>query len=41
MNAARNQRIDFRINGTHDHWIEKTKGKSVKKRATKKRRKRV
>lgn len=38
MNATRNLRIDFRINGKHDHYIQKEKGRSVTKRPTKKRR---
>lgn len=29
MNAARNLKIDFRINGKHDHYIQKTPGKHV------------
>ena len=37
MNANRKQVIDFRINGKHDHYIEPKQGKSIKKRATKKR----
>lgn len=38
MNRNRNIRIDFRINGKHDHYIEAVRGKSVPKvRATKKR----
>lgn len=37
MNAARNLIIDFRINGKHDHYIQKKKGKHVDStRATKK-----
>lgn len=37
MNANRNIKIDFRINGKHDHYIEKKKGKSINKyHATKK-----
>ena len=39
MNRNRNMIIDFRINGKHDHTIEPKHGKSVTKRATKKRRK--
>lgn len=38
MNANRNLRIDFRINKKHDHYIVKTKGTSVTKRPTKKKR---
>ena len=38
MNATRNLKIDFRVNGKHDHYILKSKGKSVTKRATKARR---
>ena len=38
MNASRNLRIDFRVNGKHDHYIQKERGKSVTKRATKARR---
>lgn len=39
MNANRNLTIDFRVNGKHDHYIQKTQGKSIEsKRATKKRR---
>lgn len=38
MNKNRNLVIDFRVNGQHDHTIEKKQGKSIKKRATKKRR---
>ncbi len=37
MNANRNLIVDFRINGEHDHYIQKKNGKSIKKRATKKR----
>lgn len=40
MNAARNLKIDFRINGKHDHYIQKETGRSVTKRPTKKRRRR-
>lgn len=44
MNAARNLVIDFRINGKHDHYINRSEDKSVqphrcKKNATKKRHK--
>jgi len=39
MNANRNMKIDFRVNGKHDHYIQPEHGKSVTKRATKKRRK--
>ena len=39
MNANRNLTIDFRVNNTHDHYIQKKEGRSIKKRATKKRRK--
>lgn len=35
MNRNRNMKIDFRINGKHDHYIEPKHGKSVKRRATK------
>lgn len=35
MNSNRNLKIDFRINGKHDHYIEPKHGKSVKLRATK------
>lgn len=38
MNRNRNLIIDFRINGKHDHTIESKHGKSITKRATKKRR---
>lgn len=38
MNRNRNLIIDFRINGKHDHAIEPKHGRSVTKRATKKRR---
>lgn len=38
MNRNRNISIDFRVNGKHDHTIEKKAGKSIGKRATKKRR---
>lgn len=39
MNANRKLKIDFRINGAHDHWIEQKHGKHVDKaKATKKRR---
>ena len=41
MNANRNLVIDFRINGEHDHYIKPKKGRSIKKRATKKGRKRT
>lgn len=37
MNANRNIKIDFRVNGKHDHFIMKRKGKSVKKRPCKER----
>lgn len=37
MNANRNITIDFRINGKHDHYIKPKHGKSITKRATKKR----
>lgn len=37
MNAWKNIRVDFRINGKHDHYIEKKPGKSITKRATKRR----
>lgn len=37
MNATKNMTIDFRINGKHDHYIEPKRGKSITKRATKKR----
>lgn len=38
MNRNRNIKIDFRVNGRHDHFIEKRSGKSVPKpRATKRR----
>ena len=39
MNRNRNLVIDFRVNGQHDHTIEPKPGKSIKKRATKKKRK--
>lgn len=39
MNKNRKLVIDFRINGKHDHYIEPKHGKSIKKRATKKRNK--
>ena len=39
MNANRNLKIDFNINNKHDHYIQKNEGRSIKKRATKKRRK--
>ena len=39
MNANRNLKIDFMVNGKHDHFIESKQGKSRKKRATKKGRK--
>lgn len=40
MNRNRNIKIDFRVNGRHDHYIEAVHGKSVPKhRATKPRRK--
>ncbi|MCR4849785.1 MAG: hypothetical protein K5870_00865 [Lachnospiraceae bacterium] len=35
MNANRNMKIDFRINGKHDHFIEPKHGRSRKYRATK------
>lgn len=35
MNANRNIKIDFRINGKHDHYIESKHGKSIKNRPTK------
>ncbi len=35
MNANRNMKIDFRINGKHDHYIEPKHGKSRKFRPTK------
>ena len=36
MNRNRNMKIDFRINGKHDHYIEPKHGKSIiKYRATK------
>lgn len=38
MNRNKNIKIDFRINGKHDHYIEAKHGKSVQKRATKPRR---
>ena len=39
MNANRNIKIDFRVNGKHDHFIKKNKGKHVDRgKATKKRR---
>lgn len=38
MNRNRNIKIDFRVNGRHDHYIKKRPGKSVPKwKATKKR----
>ena len=37
MNRNRKLVIDFRINGEHDHYIEPKKGRSIKKRPTKKR----
>jgi len=38
MNRNRTIKIDFRINGRHDHFIEKRSGKSASKlRTTKKR----
>lgn len=37
MNRNRNITIDFRVNKHHDHYIEHKRGKSVLKRATKKR----
>lgn len=38
MNRNKNIKIDFRINGKHDHYIEKRPGTSVpKQKATKKR----
>ena len=41
MNWIDNMIIDFRINGKHDHTIQKKAGRSVeRKRATKKRKKR-
>lgn len=41
MNRNRNIKIDFRINGRHDHYIYKRPGKSVPKhRATKQKEKR-
>lgn len=41
MNANRNMKIDFRINGEHDHTIEPKHGRSIEKRkATKKKRRR-
>ena len=40
MNWIDNMIIDFRINGKHDHTIQKKSGRSVAKRATKKRKKR-
>ena len=39
MNAARNLKIKFFVNNKLDHVIQKTTGKHIKKRATKKRRK--
>lgn len=39
MNANKNIKIDFRINGKHDHFIQKNKGKHIDRgKATKKRR---
>lgn len=38
MNRNRNIKIDFRVNGKHDHYIEPKHGKSVQMRATKPRR---
>lgn len=35
MNKNRNIKIDFRINGKHDHYIEPKHGKSRKFRPTK------
>ena len=40
MNANRNLTIHFLVNGQPDHIITHKKGKSIKKRATKKRGKR-
>ena len=31
MNRNRNIKVDFRINGKHDHYIEPKHGKSVPK----------
>ncbi len=39
MNANRKLTINFLINGELDHVIKPKKGKSIKKRATKNRRK--
>lgn len=37
MNRNRNLKIDFRINGKHDHFIESDHGRSIpKSKATKK-----
>lgn len=39
MNVNRNIRIDFRVNGKHDHFIQKKKGKHISEmKATKKKR---
>ena len=39
MNANRNIKIDIRVNGKHDHFIQKNKGKHVDSwKATKKKR---
>ncbi len=35
MNKNRNIKIDFRIDGKHDHFIEPKHGAKVKTRATK------
>ena len=35
MNRNRNLKIDFRINGKHDHFIEPVHGSRVEMRATK------
>jgi len=35
MNRNRNLKIDFRINGKHDHYIEPKHGKTILLRATK------
>ena len=40
MNANRNMKIDFRVNGKHDHYIEKSPGRSIEKRRATKKRKR-
>ena len=39
VNAWKNVKVDFRVNGKHDHYIQKKMGKPINKRPTKSRRK--